>query len=175
MLINVRATILLQFGKGLCKKSVHLSHMDRFSWSLSMVILPHSFSRSYNLLCYPYIVKLSRIKRLAPQYLPFTEESLTETGRWTDNIPAPPPLNKSSLFESSTFPAEQYEKPLISEWLHFDQMVVPVGIEPTTHGFSVHCSTDWATGPFGCGGRIWTNDLRVMSPTSYQAALPRDV
>ena len=25
-----------------------------------------------------------------------------------------------------------------------------------------------------CGGWIWTNDLRVMSPTSYQAALPRD-
>ena len=27
----------------------------------------------------------------------------------------------------------------------------------------------------GCEGRIWTNDLRVMGPTSYQAALPRDV
>ena len=25
----------------------------------------------------------------------------------------------------------------------------------------------------GCGGWIWTNDLRVMSPTSYQAAPPR--
>ena len=25
----------------------------------------------------------------------------------------------------------------------------------------------------GCGGRIWTDDLRVMSPTSYQAAPPR--
>ena len=25
------------------------------------------------------------------------------------------------------------------------------------------------------GGRIWTNDLRVMSPTSYQTALPRDI
>ena len=25
-----------------------------------------------------------------------------------------------------------------------------------------------------CGGWIWTNDLRGMSPTSYQAALPRD-
>ena len=24
-----------------------------------------------------------------------------------------------------------------------------------------------------CGGRIWTNDLRVMSPTSYQTAPPR--
>ena len=27
---------------------------------------------------------------------------------------------------------------------------------------------------FGCGGRIWTYDLRVMSPTSYQTAPPRD-
>ena len=25
---------------------------------------------------------------------------------------------------------------------------------------------------FGCGGRIWTNDLRVMSPTSYQLLYP---
>ena len=28
---------------------------------------------------------------------------------------------------------------------------------------------------FGGGARIWTVDLRVMSPTSYQTALPRDV
>ena len=28
---------------------------------------------------------------------------------------------------------------------------------------------------FYCGGRIWTNDLRVMSPTSYQTAPPRDI
>ena len=27
----------------------------------------------------------------------------------------------------------------------------------------------------GCGGRIWTYDLRVMSPTSYQAAPLRDM
>ena len=27
----------------------------------------------------------------------------------------------------------------------------------------------------GCGGRIRTNDLRVMSPTSYQTALLRDI
>ena len=77
--------------------------------------------------------------------------------------------------------------------------VVPrAGIEPATQGFSVLCSTDWATEPlflmavptglepaissvtdwhvnhytmepfYGCGGRTWTNDLRVMSPTSYQ-------
>ena len=28
---------------------------------------------------------------------------------------------------------------------------------------------------FSSGGRIRTSDLRVMSPTSYQAALPRDL
>ena len=27
----------------------------------------------------------------------------------------------------------------------------------------------------GCGGRILTNDLRVMSPTSYQTAPARDI
>ncbi len=27
----------------------------------------------------------------------------------------------------------------------------------------------------GCGGWIWTCDLRVMSPTSFRAALPRDI
>src|SRR5438045_7614970 len=35
-----------------------------------------------------------------------------------------------------------------------------------------------AASPFqiaSSGGRIRTSDLRVMSPTSYQAALPRDV
>ena len=26
-----------------------------------------------------------------------------------------------------------------------------------------------------CGGRIWTYDLRVMSPTSFQTAPPRDI
>ena len=54
-------------------------------------------------------------------------------------------------------------------------MVVSAGIEPATQGFSVLCSTDWAMRPHGCGRRIWTNDLRVMSPTSYQTALSRDV
>ena len=29
-------------------------------------------------------------------------------------------------------------------------------------------------GTIGCGNRIWTSDLWVMSPTSYQAALFRD-
>ena len=86
-------------------------------------------------------------------------------------------------------------------------MVVSVGIEPTTQGFSVLCSTDWATEPYikflkmavptgiepaiscvtgrhvnryttgpknnNCGRRIWTTDLRVMSPTSYRTAPSR--
>ena len=51
------------------------------------------------------------------------------------------------------------------------------GIEPATHGFSVHCSTNWAIWArllkTSCGGRIWTYDLRVMSPTSFQTAPPR--
>ena len=46
------------------------------------------------------------------------------------------------------------------------------GIEPPTHGASIHCSTNWATEP-NCGSRIWTYDLRVMSPTSYLAAPSR--
>ena len=37
-------------------------------------------------------------------------------------------------------------------------------------------SADWATSAFlilsGCGGRIWTTDLRVMSPTSCQLLHP---
>ena len=48
------------------------------------------------------------------------------------------------------------------------------GIEPPTHGASIHCSTNWATEPY-CGSRIWTYDLRVMSPTSFQTAPPRDI
>ena len=80
-------------------------------------------------------------------------------------------------------------------------MVAWDGIEPPTQGFSVLCSTDWATKPFlkwrsrresnprspawqagmltatpldlfGCGDRTWTCDLRVMSPTSYQLLHP---
>ena len=49
------------------------------------------------------------------------------------------------------------------------------GIEPATQGFSVLCSTNWAIwAKRNCGGRIWTYDLRVMSPTSFQTAPPRD-
>ena len=81
-------------------------------------------------------------------------------------------------------------------------MVASVGIEPTTPRFSVLCSANWAMKPhtwrfrwdlnprslawqasvitttprnhFGCGSWIWTNDLWVMSPTSYRAAPSRD-
>ena len=120
----------------------------------------------------------------------------------------------------------------------FSLMVPQAGIEPATQGFSVPCSTNWATEAswrtrresnsrsspwqgdmltatplvhglalllsimrkgfasiffkkwnlsknkadfivgwtfFGCREWIWTNDLRVMSPTSYQTALPCDM
>ena len=54
------------------------------------------------------------------------------------------------------------------------------GIEPVTRGFSVLCSTYWAIWAFrlkslSSGDRIWTYDLRVMSPTSFQTAPPRDI
>ena len=81
------------------------------------------------------------------------------------------------------------------------------GIEPVTRGFSILCSTDWASIPYiifryykcpepesnqwhedfqssalptelsgqNSGDRIWTYDLRVMSPTSFQTAPPRDI
>ena len=35
-------------------------------------------------------------------------------------------------------------------------VVVLTGIEPVTHGFSVHCSTYWAIIPFCTSARIWT-------------------
>ena len=47
------------------------------------------------------------------------------------------------------------------------------GIEPATRGFSVLCSTNWAIWALSSGDRIWTYDLRVMSPTSFQTAPPR--
>ena len=41
-------------------------------------------------------------------------------------------------------------------------MVAWAGIEPATHGFSVHCSTNWATEPEYNGGSngTWTRDLQ---------------
>ena len=33
----------------------------------------------------------------------------------------------------------------------------------------------WSSGKKNCGDRIWTYDLRVMSPTSFQTAPPRDI
>ena len=49
------------------------------------------------------------------------------------------------------------------------------GIEPETRGFSVLCSTNWANWAQNCGNRIWTYDLRVMSPASFQTAPSRDI
>ena len=87
--------------------------------------------------------------------------------------------------------------------VHIEQkMVASVGIEPTTPRFSVLCSANWAMKPtwrfrrelnprslawqasvitatprnhFGCGSWIWTNNLWVMSPASYQIAPFRDI
>ena len=67
------------------------------------------------------------------------------------------------------------------------------GVEPATPWMQIRCSPNWATSPRrfatfqisnfkfeigpeqnGCGDRIWTCDLWVMSPTSYLTAPPRD-
>ena len=57
---------------------------------------------------------------------------------------------------------------------YFFSLKMPrTGIEPVTRGFSVLCSTDWAIWAKSSGDRIWTYDLRVMSPTSFQTAPPR--
>ena len=77
------------------------------------------------------------------------------------------------------------------------------GFEPRTTWLKVKCSTDWANAPYSVkcpepesnqwhedfqssalptelsgqssGDRIWTYDLRVMSPTSFQTAPSRDI
>ena len=64
-------------------------------------------------------------------------------------------------------------------------MVAKNGLEPLTLRVWTECSSQLsyfaiiihynAYCSFGCGSRIWTYDLRVMSPTSYQTALSRDI
>ena len=54
-----------------------------------------------------------------------------------------------------------------------NKMAVPTGFEPAIFCVTGRRDNHYTTGPFGCGRWIWTNDLRVMSPTSYQAAPPR--
>ena len=54
-------------------------------------------------------------------------------------------------------------------WLKTDSNHRPAGYEPDA-------LASWAIEPWcGCGRRIWTSDLRVMSPTSCQTAPSRDV
>ena len=74
-----------------------------------------------------------------------------------------------------------------SNWRHKDfqsfalptelssQMAVLTGIEPAIFSVTGRHVNRYTTRPFGCGNRIWTYDLRVMSPTSYRTALSRDV
>ena len=42
-------------------------------------------------------------------------------------------------------------------------LVVPPGIEPGTHGFSVHCSTIWAKVPI-----YFLTKIRIKNPVSYE-------
>ena len=56
-----------------------------------------------------------------------------------------------------------------------NKMAVPTGFETAIFCVTGRRDNHYTTGPFGCGRWIWTNDLRVMSPTSYQAAPFRDI
>ena len=51
-------------------------------------------------------------------------------------------------------------------------MAVQTGIEPAISCVTGRHVNRYTTGPFGCGDRTWTCDLRVMSPTSYQLLHP---
>ncbi len=67
-------------------------------------------------------------------------------------------------FQSCALPTEL--------WSH---LAVPTGLEPAIPRVTGECDNHYTTEPIGCGRWIWTNDLWVMSPTSYQAALFRDL
>ena len=54
-------------------------------------------------------------------------------------------------------------------------MAVPTRIELAIFCVTGRRDNRYTTGPIGCGSWIWTNDLWVMSPTSYQAAPFRDI
>ncbi len=56
--------------------------------------------------------------------------------------------------------------------LQSHKVAVQTGIEPAISCVTGRHVNRYTTGPFGCGGRIWTSDLRVMSPTSYQLLHP---
>ena len=66
--------------------------------------------------------------------------------------------------------------PVLYQLSYRGKMAVQTGLEP-----AISSVTDWHVNQLhywtiniGCGSRIWTYDLRVMSPTSYQTALSRD-
>ena len=50
---------------------------------------------------------------------------------------------------------------------------VPTGFGPVISSVTGRRDNPYTKGPY-CGNRIWTYDLRVMSPTSYQTAPSRD-
>ena len=67
-------------------------------------------------------------------------------------------------FQSSALPTELRS-----------HLAVPTRIELAIFCVTGRRDNRYTTGPFGCGSRIWTYGLRVMSPTSYQTAPFRDI
>ena len=57
----------------------------------------------------------------------------------------------------------------------WSQMAVSTGLEPAIFCVTGRRVNQLHHETIGCGKRIWTSDLRVMSPTSYQAAPSRDI
>ena len=66
-----------------------------------------------------------------------------------------------------------YEPHALANWAT-PPMELMTRIELVTLSLPRIRSADWATSAYevGCGGRTWTTDLRVMSPTSYQLLHP---
>ena len=58
--------------------------------------------------------------------------------------------------------------------LSYRAITVPTGFGPVISSVTGRRDNPYTKGPY-CGNRIWTYDLRVMSPTSYQTAPSRDI
>ena len=61
------------------------------------------------------------------------------------------------------------EKQKNTEWCF---LVARPGFEPGTPWLKVKCSTDWASEPYGRGGRIWTYGCKSQSLVPYHLATP---
>ena len=87
-----------------------------------------------------------------------------QSGWWESN----PRIQLGRLvFYHWTTPAKCPE-PESNQWHEdFQSSALPTELSGHIHRWN------WSSGKKNCGDRIWTYDLRVMSPTSFQTAPPR--